>query len=421
MVSKRDILELKKRMKKEECTFTRMNGCYVNANREKVVTIDENFLNLDEEEFYKYLELAKKALSGTLGNNLLELHFEDSEKESGGMQQFFMGLRESKLKNAELTDRLYDQIIENYDYPGNYLILLFHDAYDVVTKTTDNLKIDESEEVYEYILCAICPVNLSKPGLGYISDENRIGSRIRDWVVGVPDTGFLFPSFSERSTDIDSITYYVKDAKDSHPDFVANTLGCGPKRTATEQKKVFSTIVKKALAPVMDEPDEVLLSIQESLNARMEEDEDVFAGEDALTLNMDNISQVLEEIDIEIPSAAVSQITSAFEEAFADELPPIEALIDAKALAAKGAEKEKNELVKQVMELQQELVEKELNPTGGSEEEGGESVKTYDVVVRVKPDKASQIKSQFIGDQKFILIPMEDGENVNLNGVNTKI
>ncbi len=84
-------------------------------------------------------------------------------------------------------------IIDSYDYVGNYLILVFHDAYDVMTKTSDNNKLDESEEVYEYLLCAICPVTLTKPGLGYREDENRIGPRIRDWVVGVPDTGFVFP------------------------------------------------------------------------------------------------------------------------------------------------------------------------------------------------------------------------------------
>lgn len=91
-------------------------------------------------------------------------------------------------------DAFYDLVIDSYDYVGNYLILVFHDAYDVMTKTSDNNKLDESEEVYEYLLCAICPVNLTKPGLGYREDENRIGPRIRDWVVGArtPD---LFSCF----------------------------------------------------------------------------------------------------------------------------------------------------------------------------------------------------------------------------------
>ena len=426
MVTKKDILELKRRMKKEDCTFTRMSGCYVDANKEKVVKINENFLNLDEEEFHKYLEIAKKSLSGTIGNNILELHFEPEETESGGIQQFFLGLRDSCLKNEDLLDRLYDQIIEHYDYVGNYLILLFHDAYDVITKTNDNLKLDESEEVFEYLLCAICPVNLSKPGLGYLKDENRIGPRIRDWVVGVPDTGFLFPSFSERSSDIHSVTYYVKDAKDSHPDFISGVLGCGPKRTATEQKKVFATIVKKALAPVMDDTDEVLLNIQENLNSRIEKDEE-FAPDDMekepLTLSNETISEVLQEM--EIPNDALHAIEEAFSEEFCDELPTMEALIDTKALEANAKVKQQKELVQQVHELQKELVEKELSEAGPVENDEDDNstgtVKTYDVVLRVKPEKANQIKSQVLNGQKCLVIPMDEGEYVNVNGINTQV
>lgn len=427
MVTKKDILELKRRMKKEDCTFTRISGCYVDSNKEKLVTFNENFLNLDEEEFYKYLEIAKKALSGTIGNNLLELHFEEEETESGGLQQFFLGLRESKLKNEELSERLWDQIIENYDYVGNYLILLFHDAYDVITKTNDNLKLDESEEVYEYVLCAICPVNLSKPGLGYLKDENRIGPRVRDWVVGAPDTGFLFPSFAERSADIHSITYYVKDAKDSHPDFVSGVLGCAPKRTATEQKKVFATIVKKALAPVMDDTDEALLNIQEGLNLRMEREEE-FASDTEDTeptiISNETISEVLKEMDI--PNDALHQIEDAFSEQFAEELPTMEAIIDTKALEANARVKEQKELVKQVHELQNQLVERELavntdSETGEDADSTGGTVKTYDVVLRVKPEKANQIKSQMLNGQKCLVIPMDEGEYVNVNGINTQV
>ena len=209
-MNKKDILEIKRRFKKEACTFTRMCGCYVDADRNKITKIGETFLNLEDEEFYKYLEIAKKVLSGTIGNNLLELEFPLAEEAAGGRQQFLMGLRESRLKNDDLMDTFYDMIIDSYDYVGNYLILIFHDAYDVMTKTSDNDKLDESEEVYEYLLCAICPVNLTKPGLGYREDENRIGPRIRDWVVGAPDTGFVFPAFTDRSTDIHSVMFYTR-------------------------------------------------------------------------------------------------------------------------------------------------------------------------------------------------------------------
>ena len=74
-MTKKDILELKRRMKKEACTFTKLCGCYVDGNKNIILKINETFLNLKDEEFFKYLDIAKKALSGTIGNNLLELEF----------------------------------------------------------------------------------------------------------------------------------------------------------------------------------------------------------------------------------------------------------------------------------------------------------------------------------------------------------
>lgn len=141
-------------------------------------------------------------LSGTLGNNLLNLQFPLEEEEVGGRQQILMALRDSELNDETLLDTYYDLVIDTYDEAGNYLILLYLDSYDVMTRTKDNINVDESEEVYKYMLCAICPVTLSKPGLGYLEKEQRIGARIRDWVVGAPETGF----YSLPST-IEALTY----------------------------------------------------------------------------------------------------------------------------------------------------------------------------------------------------------------------
>ena len=172
---KKDILELKKRFKKDHCTFTKMCGCYVNGEKNILLKFRETFLNLEEDDYFKYLEIAKKVLSGTIGNNILELNFELNEEHINEKQLSFMKLKNSGLKDDALLDEFYNSIIESYDYTGNFLILIFHDAYDVITKTKDNAKLDESEEVYEYILCAICPVELSKAGLRYFAEANTNG------------------------------------------------------------------------------------------------------------------------------------------------------------------------------------------------------------------------------------------------------
>lgn len=410
-MDKKGVAELKRRFTKENCTFTRLCGCYVDAGKNKVVDLSETFLNLEDEEFYKYLEIAKKTLSGTIGNNLLELNFPLDEEAAGGRQQFLLGLRESKLKNPELLERFYDMVIESYDYAGNYLILLFHDAYDVMTKTTDNNALDESEEVFEYLLCAICPVQLSKPGLGYREDENRIGPRIRDWVVSVPDSGFLFPAFTDRSTDIHSLMFYTKDTKAPHAEFMELGLGCGARRTATEQKMTFHSIVKQAYGDDVEKSGKVLMEIQQNLNDLVEEKAEL--EEAPVILTPELLTNVMEESCV-APEKA-EKIGKTCAEEFAEEAPLAENVVDSKALAANEQIQKEKELVAQVEVLQQQLKEKQI------EEEADEVVKTYDVVLRVKPEKVSQIKSEVINGQKCLVIPMAEDEHANVNGVNTTV
>lgn len=61
-MNKKEILELKKRWTKNGCTFTRLCGCYVDAEKNVLLRLGETFLTLDDEEFYKYLDIAKKNL-----------------------------------------------------------------------------------------------------------------------------------------------------------------------------------------------------------------------------------------------------------------------------------------------------------------------------------------------------------------------
>ena len=444
---KKDILELKRRLKKDECTFTRMCGCYVNAQKNIVLNTKETFLTLQDEEFFKYLEIARKTLSGTIGNNLLELNFPLDEENIGGRQYSLMELKKSKLKDDAALDSFYKLIIDSYDYTGNFLILIFHDAYDVITRTTDNAKLDESEEVYEYLLCAICPVSLSKPGLGYFEDDNRIGARIRDWVVEPPNLGFVFPAFIDRSTDINSIMYYTKNAKDPHPELMEEALGCSSKQTATEQKEAFNTIIRNAIGDDVEKSDHFLMEIQENLNNMVDEHETVNdKNAEPIILTNDTISDIL--IESGIPEEILTKIEKSYTEEFGDTPPAAEHLIDTKALAANEQRKKERRLEKQVQVLQNKLEETKQDAAQDSKKESSLESKTdailetdsdtnletasdsevksqnniapnYDIVLQVKPQKVTQIKSQIIDGKKCIVIPIDDNEKANVNGVTT--
>lgn len=447
-MKKKDILELRKRLKKTECTFTRMCGCYVDANKNIVLNINETFLNLEEEEFFKYLEIAKKAISGTVGNNLLELNFPIDGENIGGRQPLLMKLKKSRLKDESILNEFYESIIENLEYTGNYLILVFHDAYDVMKKTSDNLKLDESEEVYEYILCAICPVELSKAGLGYFEDDNRIGARVRDWVVESPALGFTFPAFIDRGSDIYSVMYYTKNPKDSHPEFMEAGLGCESKQTATEQKETFTSIIKNAVDTDEEKTEHIIMEIQESLNNFVEEKEafkEANDDDEPLTLNNSTIQDIL--VENGLSEEITSKIEKSYTKEFGDTPPVVEHLLDKKVLAANEQRKKEQRLEQKVQVLQQRLDEtkqeaseyleqienaNQIIANMGNEDNSDEgdiieeiatddstTNTNYDVVVKVKPEKVSQIKSQIIDGQKCIIIPIEDNEQANVNGTET--
>ena len=419
-MNKKEILELKRRLKKDACTFTRMCGCYVDADRNKVTTIGETFLNLEDEEFYKYLEIAKKVLSGTVGNNILELEFPAEEEAPGGRQQFLMGLRESALKSDELTDAFYDLVIENYSYVGNYLILVFHDAYDVMTKTSDNNKLDDSVEVDEYLLCAICPVTLTKPGLGYREDENRIAPRVRDWVVGVPDTGFVFPAFTDRSSDIHSVMFYTRDTKSPHTEFMEAGLGCGAKFTATEKKLTFQNIVREVIGEEDEKSSAILMDIHDNLNSLIPVTAEDEPEPEPVIVTTTAIADVLSESGVSEEQAAV--IGKTYEDVFADELPEAEQLVDPKLVEANGRRREKLDLIHEVENLRQQLEDTRALPVGDDDDDDDvPAVKTYDVILRVKPEKVPQIHAQVIDGRKCLVIPMEDDEHAAVNGINTTV
>lgn len=437
---KKDILELKKRFKKDHCTFTKMCGCYVNGEKNILLKFRETFLNLEEDDYFKYLEIAKKVLSGTIENNILELNFELNEEHVNEKQLEFMKLKNSQLKDDLLLDDFYNSIINNYDYEGNFLILIFHDAYDIITKTKDNAKLDESEEVYEYILCAICPVELSKAGLRYFEEENSIKSRTRDWVVEAPSNGFVFPAFINRTTDVNSIMYYTKNAKDTHPELMENVLGCPSKQTNTEKKETFNDIIRDALGPDEKKSDHFFMEIQESLNNKIEEHNIIHEdSETPIFLTDEVIQDILNESGV--PDEITTKIEKSYAESFGDTPPVADILIDNKALAAKAQKKKEEMLEKQVRILENKLErvtqDNSLNTEAAVEVDSNNLIEenenntfndnlsevdnNYDIVLQVKPEKVSKIKSEIINGQKCIIIPVDEDEHTNVNGVENLI
>lgn len=272
-MNKKEISEIKKQFSPANCAITRICGCYVDAEKERKTELKEAFLSLPEEEMFKYFDIFKKTLSGTVGKNLINMEFPLEQELSDGSQTFLLKLRDSKLKDDSLLDEFYDKVIEHYSYGENYYIILIHAAYDIPSKATDGDEMfDASEYVYEHLLCSICPVKLSQAGLCYNAETNSIEDRIRDWIVEVPQKGFLFPAFNDRNTDIHGLLYYSKNPEDLQPEFVDNFLGCQIPLTAKTQKESFQSIIEETLGNDCDY--EVVKNIHDKLTTIVEENKD---------------------------------------------------------------------------------------------------------------------------------------------------
>lgn len=408
-ITKGDVQELRRRLKKTECTFGRMCGCYVNSGKQVVLKFGEQFSELEEDEFYKYLEIAKKTLSGTLGGNLLELEFARGEQ-ADECRSFLLTLKGSKLANDDLLDRLYEQVIEQYAYPGNYLILVYHDVYDVPARATSGEAQEESEEIYEYILCAVCPVELSKPALGYREEENRIGARVRDWVVGLPDLGFVYPAFSGRGSDVNAVLYYVKTGRGSHPELIESVLGCVSQRTATEEKKAFQSVVKSAFGEDEEQAEAAFFRIQKTISGMVAEQE----ADDSLppvSLTAETVADLAAEA--EVPESVREQIGKAFAQTFGDVPPVANNVLDSRLVEENTQRMHTAALEQRVADLQHRLAEQSERLAGDEvpwEESAG-------IVLRVPEERAERVHTGVVEGQKCLLIPIEEGESASINGV----
>lgn len=270
-MNKKEVAEIKKRFTKTKCSFTRLCGCYVDAEKQKRLTLKKAFLSLPEEEMFKYIDIFRKTLSGSIGKTMLNMEFPmEQETKEDGTQRFLMKLLESKLTDDDLLNEFYDKIISVYNYPENYFIILTHDAYDIPKITSDGVEnFDASEYVYDYILCCICPVKLTKPGLCYNAETNHIQDRIRDWVVEAPQSGFLFPAFNDRNMDIHNLLYYSKKSDELDAVITEEVLGCQLPLPAKSQKETFNNILEESLG--LDCDYEVVKTIHENLNQMLAE------------------------------------------------------------------------------------------------------------------------------------------------------
>ena len=372
-MNKKEILEIRKQFTPANCAITRICGCYVDHEKTKKMESKDAFLSLPEEEAFKYFDIFKKTLSGTVGKNMLNLEFPLDAEMPGGTQEFLLKLRDSKLEDDMLLEEFYDKVIATYEYAENYYIILIHAMYDIPGKSTDGMEMfDASDEVYEYLLASICPVSLSKAGLSYNAEDNRIQDRIRDWIVDAPAKGFLFPAFNDRSTDLHSVLYYTKKSEDLQPEMIDQLLGAKMPMSADTQKETFQMIIEDTLGE--DGDYETVRNIHETLNELIEEHKE---EPEPLSLDKTEVKKIFEKSGVD--AEKMEHFDQNFETNAGEK---------ASLLATNIAETRKF------------------------------NIETPDVIIKVNPERADLVETRIIDGRQCLVIPVDD--HIEVNGINVK-
>ena len=385
-----------------DCGIRRLAGCYVNGDRKKVQMFNETFLNLPEEEMHKYLEIFRKTLSGTPGKNLLDMSFVDPEAaaEDAG-KPFLAKLRQSELKDDSLLERFYDRVIGTYNYVGNYLILLIYQAYDVPGITEDGIEMEDvADEVYSYILCSICPMKLTKPGLGFDDDLGEIHSLRQSFAVELPDAGFLYPAFNGRSTDDTALLFYSRRTDHLQERLLDELLHVSVTLPAKQQKEGFTEFVADVLGE--ESSFDAVLSIQENLSETIKNKKTEGFGE-TVFLDKETVKKAFED------SGVSEDRLKVFDRKFDDQF-------DMKRLREKQTEVEiadettviaGQEPYTPKVRVEEKLFADNVVPVRNFE------VKTKDMVLRINSKHTDIIDTRVIDGKQCLVIELTDDLTVN--------
>ena len=371
-MNQKELNEIRRRIAPNKCGISKLYGCFVNNSSKEIISrIDTSLGLLSEFENEKYLSLLKKVLSGGLGKNLIDITFSTQQVMKGEEHKLLSDLRKSGLNDPGLREEFFQKVIQAVTMEDtNYLILLAYDAYDVPYKSKDDeTQADASDTVYTYLLSSICPVKDGKPELAYFPGENQFHSSGISHTVAPPALGFLFPAFDDRAANIYNALYYAKDPNELHQTFIDTVFHTEPPMSAGKQKETFHSVLSDALdedcsfdvlQQVHEQIREVILDHKESKDPN------------PLELSPQELGTILKGGGV--PGERVQEFQKKCAQEFGTDTPLKPSnLIDSKKF----------------------------------------TIETPQVKISVDPEASYLVETRVIGGRKYILIPADDGVEVN--------
>ncbi len=370
----KDLREIRRRFRPEKSNITKLRGCLVNGEGRIVSKISQSMDSAESHVSTKLLSVLKRALSGHLGTSLTEIEYSTKQVSESPRHALLMRLRQSELSDEGALDELYALIIESLKLEGGYAILLANDIYDVPSYSKDG-SVEGSTERFSYIVCAICPIKQLPEAITFRESDSSLHLMNVSGALSACEIGFTFPLFDERKTNIYGALLYKRSLTESYSDFCERVLDCEAKLPPSHQRVAFSQSLAEALG------DELDISVIRSLHEQVEELEMRHKEEkshDELTISKETVRNMLECSGVS--GERLDKLSEALDE----------------SLGTNAIITPRNIIKTNKYEL-----------------------KTPEITVKVDPEFRSLVTTQTVNGEKYLMIKISGG--VEVNGINIKL
>ncbi|MDR0947410.1 MAG: DUF4317 domain-containing protein [Ruminococcus sp.] len=255
-MNKRELGELRRHFQPDDGLFVinRVLSCYVDASKELRAVSASSFSTYDSDDADIIFETLKKSLSGSVGKNLVEYAFPNDQYAEEGTQKLLYSSLRDGLKTDKLNEKLLRHIAAALHCETTYSLIIAQCSYAVITKNKNGDKLDSADLDYTFLLAAVAPVKAMDSALVYDEKADKIVCRHSNTLqINTKCTdGFLFPVFSDRAPDVNSVLCYSKSAGKPNVTMVEGVLGCEFVRAPKSERQVFAKILEDTLGDELD-------------------------------------------------------------------------------------------------------------------------------------------------------------------------
>ena len=323
-LNKKDIANIRKEFKLDNY---RMNireifNVYVKKESGEIYHhISQPFQMLEQEAQELFLTNFKKVLTGNLDTKLFQLKFKQDVEDST-QRILFNGLHMASTDWKESMLQIVEKMFSHSVYEFDTVVTFIRGEYRKATRKRD-METGEGgdDETFSshFILCSVNKTDQPKKALlfDYIEKEFKSNNAV-DPIINLtsPLSGFMFPTFSDNSADVNHILYCSGKANQPDITFIEEVLHCEDIITAVEDKDSFELILKTVIGDEVDS--KVISSVYEEIDKLVQENnEDEESEIESPMLDYRDVERILTVSGVE--NVDTARVEHAFKAVVADE------------------------------------------------------------------------------------------------------